>query len=383
MMLNHNIVEILPLLSESKSDGPSYSVIRLCESLALLDLKIELLNCYCNPITAEHAFLKRFPLGFGPQRLCRSPSMYKWLEYRTKQSDISLIHSHGLWTMPNIYPWRISRKYAIPIVVSPRGSLAPWAFKSGSFVKKIFWPIYQKRVLKNAACLHATAKSEYEDIRRMGFTQPVAIIPNGIDIPQLLTATAPKFRTLLFLARINPIKGLDMLLPAWQAVQDKFPQWQLQIVGPDSRGYLQTVKQMAIDLQLKRIEFSGLLTGDAKFMAYQNAELFILPSYTENFGMSIAEAMASGTPVITTKGTPWSELESHGAGWWVDINLESLILCLETALDKPQSQLAAMGQSGRDWMIKNFSWGKVGQMMKETYEWVLNGGIPPSWVCMD
>lgn len=378
------IIEVLPLLSGKSADGPSYSVVRLCETLINRGMVVDLINCDCTEVLNPPIFLKRYLLGIGPRKLCRSPSMYKSLIEAASNNEISLLHSHGLWTMPNIYPGWIAKKFNIPMIISPRGSLAPWSMRSGSYAKKIFWPIHQKPSLKRAACLHATAESEYLDMRRLGFTQPVAIIPNGIDLPPTVPQkTASKMRTLLFLGRINPIKGLDILLPAWAKVQDKFPDWQLHIAGPDSRGYLETVKKMAIDLKLERIEFPGLLTGNTKWQAYQDAELYILPSYTENFGMTIAEALASGTPAIVSKGAPWGGLVTNNAGWWVEINVEKLVESLETALTCSTSELAEMGQRGKTWMKEDFSWESIGQKMETTYKWVINGGPTPAWIRTD
>ena len=380
---NLQIVEILPLIDSVAADGPSYSVLRLCKSLVDQGLNIKLLNCDSGKIHNTPSFLQRFKFGFGPRRLCRSPRMLSWLKNFAIKDQIGVIHSHGLWTMPTIYPYFITKKHNIHHIVSPRGSLAKWAMESGSIVKKFFWPIYQNRSLKGASCFHATSESEYKDIRRMGFKQPVAIIPNGVDIPDLIVKYQQEKRTLLFLGRINPIKGLDMLLPAWKLVQDKFPDWQLHIVGPDSRGYLTEVKNMAIELNLQRIKFLGLLTGEAKWSTYQNAELFILPSYTENFGMSIAEALASGLPVITTKGTPWSNLQPKNCGWWVDADITKLAQAMEASMSMSSEDLETMGQNGRKWMIEDFSWENIARMMAATYSWVLNEGVRPECVVLD
>jgi len=375
------IIEVLPIISGKAADGPSYSVTRLCEILIKLNLNITMINCDCTKISTPPTYIKRFSLGYGPKRLCRSPAMYRWLEQLAINNEINLLHSHGLWTMSSIYPGLIGHKYDIPLVISPRGSLADWAFNSGSFVKKIFWPLYQRPALNKAACLHATSEAEYLDIRRYGFKQPVAVIPNGIDIPPLLTSKPiDGKRTLLFLGRINPIKGLDLLLPAWAAIQHKFPDWQLHIAGPDSRGYLKVVKKMAENLKLERIEFLGLLSGDDKWRAYQTAEIYILPSYTENFGVTIAEALASGVPAIVTRGTPWAELGIRNAGWWIGISIDALEGCLHGALNKSPQELSMMGQNGKSWMIQDFSWDIVGQKMKATYSWLINGGAIPDCV---
>ena len=221
--------------------------------------------------------------------------------------------------MPNVYPGQVARRYGLPLVVSPRGTLSEWAMHSGSAVKRLFWPLVQRPSLAATTCFHATAESEYEDIRRMGFRQPVAVIPNGIDIKELQPKSSSGGRTLLFLGRIHPIKGLDMLLPAWRAVQTKFPDWHLRIIGPDNGGYVEKMRRMAHDLKLERIEFCGSLYGQDKWDAYRNADLFVLPTYSENFGMAVAEALASAVPAIVTKGAPWEGLATENAGWWIDI----------------------------------------------------------------
>jgi glycosyltransferase involved in cell wall biosynthesis len=244
----------------------------------------------------------------------------------------------------------------------------------------LFWPLVQKPALAATSCFHASAESEYEAIRRMGFRQPVAIIPNGIDIPVFVAQRRGNFRTLLFLGRVHPSKGLDMLLPAWQAVQKRFPEWRLIIAGPDNGGYLSKMQHLAAQLQLKQIEFVGALMGRQKWEAYREAELFVLPTYSENFGVTVAEALAAGIPAIVSRGAPWQGLEQKKAGWWIDTGLDPLVACLNYALDQSPDVLAEMGQRGRVWMQEEFSWERVGAMMDQTYRWILSGGNKPDWV---
>lgn len=181
----------------------------------------------------------------------------------------------------------------------------------------------------------------------MGFRQPVAIIPNGIDIPSPIEKTPGGMRTLLFLGRIHPVKGLDMLLPAWGSVQVCFPDWELRIIGPDNGGYLDKMRSLASKLGLMRVEFFGPLFGAEKWQAYAEADLFVLPTCSENFGMSVAEALASGMPAIVTRGAPWSGLSGYGAGWWVEPSRDALVASLENAMALPADSLMAMGQCGR------------------------------------
>ncbi len=373
------IIHTVPAISNEAS-GPSYSVVRLCESLIQQGQELTLVTLDWAPMPSPPPFLKTFPLGLGPRRLGRSPTMKRWLDEKGGLRTVDLIHNHSLWMMPNVYPGQVARKHDIPFVVSPRGVFTKYAMAIGSKIKWVFWPLVQRPALDTVNCFHATAESEYADIRRLGFRQPVAVIPNGVDIPELVPKPSSDSRTLLFLGRIHPNKGLDILLPAWRAVQDRFIDWNLRIVGPDNGGCLAQVRKLASDLFLKRIEFEEPLYGNMKTQAYAEADLFVLPSYSENFGMAIAEALAAGTPVIVTKGAPWEGVETHETGWWIDIGIEPLIACLQDALAQTPAQLEAMGMRGRAWMEKEFSWVKIGRMMAETYRWILDGGDSPKWL---
>lgn len=382
------IIQCVPAISE-ESSGPSYSVPRLCESLIAHGQDVTLAALDWAPMPSPPPFSKTFPLGWGPRRLGRSPTMKRWLIKQVLSGNVNVLHNHGMWQMNAVYPGWAVKKGDVNFVVSPRGSFSEWAMQHGSWAKKVFWPMFQHRALEAATCFHATAESEYHDIRRLGFRQPVAIIPNGVDIPDLPPKSPGNSRTLLFLGRIHPKKGLDMLLPAWQAVQDRFPEWRLVVAGSDhgyygSSGYLDGLRGLALELNLKRFEFVGELNGPRKLLAYQDADLFILPTYSENFGITVAEALAAGTPVIVTKGAPWDGLEIWGAGWWIDIGLDPLVACLENALARPHGELVEMGLRGRDWMESEFSWTHLGQRMVETYGWLAgNGTGAPEWVRQD
>lgn len=372
-------IHVVSSISEEAA-GPSYSVVRLCKALIAEGRDVTLAVLEGAPMASPLRFVKGFPLGVGPCRLGRSPEMFRWLSEQASSRSVDIIHSHGLWMMPNVYPGMVAEQHNLPLVISPRGMLSAWAVQNGSVVKRLFWPLVQRPALSAAACFHATAKSEYEDIRRMGFRQPVAVIPNGIDIPDDVVKQRDGLRTLLFLGRVHPKKGLDILLPAWKAVQDGFPDWRLSIAGPDNGGHLAQMQHLAQRLQLKRIEFVGAVRGKAKWDTYRNADLFVLPTYSENFGMTVAEALVSGVPAIVSKGAPWAGLEKKSAGWWIDIGLDPLVRCLEDALAQVPVALTDMGQRGRNWMQEEFSWDRLGQQMDETYRWLLNGGSKPEWV---
>ncbi len=376
------VIHVVPAITEEAA-GPSYSVPRLCESLIDNDVEVKLITLASVKTSPDLPYLKTFPLGVGPKRLGISPKMKSWLKNEVSSGYADIIHNHSLWMMPNVYPERAMRGSKCPLVVSPRGTLSRYALNRSALQKKIFWYLLQSSVLRQARCFHATAESEFEDIRRLGFKQPVCILPNGIDVPPLVKKVNGNRKQLLFLGRIHQIKGIDNLLYAWKAVEHNFLEWDLHIVGPDNHGYLSEIKALAIKLKLNRVVFIEPLFGDDKLNAYREASLYVLPSHSENFGMTVAESLAAGTPVIVTKGAPWGSLQNEGAGWWVDIGIEPLITCLEQALALSTAELSAKGIAGRSWMLRDFSWEHVSSELIAVYSWLLEGGELPSCVRLD
>ncbi|MHB8159798.1 MAG: glycosyltransferase [Thermoleophilia bacterium] len=376
------VIHVVPAITEEAA-GPSYSVPRLCESLIGTGVDVELVALDWAAMPVRLPYLKTFPLGLGPRRLGVSPSMRRWLKQEVTSGRAEIIHNHSLWMMSNVYPGNSVRDSRCRLVVSPRGTLSARALGVNALQKKIFWHVLQAPALRASACFHATAESEYEDIRRLGFRQPVCILPNGIDVPSLEETPNSGRRQLLFLGRIHPIKGIDILLHAWQAVEDRFPDWELHISGPANGGYLTEMQALAAQLRLERVVFPGPLFGVEKLRAYRAASLFVLPTHSENFGMTVAEALAVGTPAIVTKGAPWGGLEKQGAGWWIDIGVDPLVACLEQALATPPTHLAEMGRAGREWMLRDYFWERIGAQLSVVYHWLLEGGEPPPWVRLD
>jgi len=373
------VIHVVPAIAEEAS-GPSYSVPRLCESLITNGVDVSLASLDWAPMPSKPPYLKTFPLGLGPRRLGISPPMRRWLNDEVSSARVDVMHSHSLWMMPNVYPGRACQLGRCHLVVSPRGTLSAWARQRNAVQKRLFWRWLQAPAIRAAGCLHATAESEYEDIRRLGFSQPICILPNGIDLPPLEQGIRAGRKQLLFLGRIHPTKGIDILLRAWEAVAHRHTDWELHIAGPDNGGYLPEMRTLATQLRLDRVVFRGPLFGEDKLRAYGNASLFVLPTRSENFGMTVAEALAAGTPVIVTQGAPWAGLAEQGAGWWIEIGLDPLVAGLEQALSTSPERLEEMGRAGHQWMQRDFSWQQIGARFLATYRWLLHGGEPPPWV---
>jgi glycosyltransferase involved in cell wall biosynthesis len=321
------------------------------------------------------------------RRLARSPELAQAVRQDFARQDV--VHTHGLWLMPNVYPaWALSRPDAkAKLVHSPRGMLGAEALKFSAWRKRIAWYAMQRAAIAGAHCIHATARSEYQEVRAAGLANPVAIIPNGIDIParpdRMARGADPSARTVLSLGRIHPKKGLDRLIRAWANLAAEFPDWTLRIAGPAERGHDEELQQLAAGLGAERVSIEPAVTGAAKSQAFAEADLFVLPSLNENFAMTVAEALAHGIPVISTKGAPWAGLAANECGWWIDHGPEPMAATLRAALSMPGDKLAAMGERGRAWMARDFGWDRIAREMAGVYAWLAKGEPAPDCVRFD
>ncbi len=297
-------------------------------------------------------------------------------------TSADLVHNHGLWLLPNIDAGWSAGKARKPLIVAPRGMLGAAALRFSYMKKRVFWHLAQRRMLEGAACLHATSEQEYEEIRTVGLKAPVAIVPNGVDLspPQASSPGSRPRRTVLYLGRLHPKKGLTVLVHAWARLEAAHADWDLRIVGPSEKGYLEELRALALRLRVQRVSFDGPRFGAEKTEAYRNADLYVLPTLNENFAMTVAEALAAEVPVIASKGAPWARLETERCGWWVDHGLETLTKVMDGAMRLPAAELMAMGERGRRWMAREFSWDPIGEQMLRVYEWLVRGAEAPSCI---
>jgi glycosyltransferase involved in cell wall biosynthesis len=246
--------------------------------------------------------------------------------------------------------------------------------------------LYQRACLQIAKCIRATSAQELTSIRQAGFRNPVALVPNGVELPHLPPRPNPeptiaKRRRVLFLSRIHPKKGLLNLVEAWSTLRPRH--WELLIVGPDEVGHLAEVQRAVASHALQdSVSFGSPVWGESRNAVYQSADLFVLPSFSENFGLVIAEALANGLPVITTHATPWRELSEHHCGWWSDVGIAPLIESLKEAFAMSAAELRQMGNRGRQLIESRYAWEPLGSQMAAVYEWML-GGPRPDYIIDD
>jgi len=302
------------------------------------------------------------------------------------QSDTpTVIHNNGLWLPVNHWAVQVASKFNIPIVTQPHGALEPWALENNKIKKKIAFNLYQKQDLLKSNLLLATAESERQNLRALGFSGPIAVLPNGIEFPQQPVNFTKKVygsngtKTALFLSRIHKKKGLINLVQAWSTIRPKG--WRLKIVGPDENNHLDEVKQAALTAGIiGDIDFLDPIDGEEKDLVFRSSDLFVLPTFSENFGVVIAEALSYGIPVITTRGAPWSDLEKFGCGWWIDVGVSPLVEALRSAMGLPSIELKNMGIKGHSY-VQRYNWNEISKEMESIYRWLLNDGVRPSCVC--
>ena len=298
-----------------------------------------------------------------------------------------IVHLHGLWNMGLHRCAVICRRWHIPYVIAPRGMLEPWSLQQKWLKKRIARWLYQDRDLKCAAALHATAESEAEQFRKLGFKNLIIVSPNGVNVPKNFSRVEHVDRVerrVLFVSRMHPKKGVMELVEAWRQVVSggvgEWRRWNVELVytvsGELEKEYEAKVKARVRELGLEdRFIFTGALNDDEKWDAYARADLFVLPTYSENFGIVVAEALWAGVPVITTKGTPWEELEDRKCGKWIDLPEEgsnpsgwpTLVSALESMMLMSDDERREMGERGRRLVEEKYTWDAVVKKMVAGY----------------
>jgi glycosyltransferase involved in cell wall biosynthesis len=297
-----------------------------------------------------------------------------------------MLHVHGLYRFPPTYAAWTARRLNAPYVIRPFGSLDPFMYKQSSknlILKRIYEKLFDLPNLRAASAIHYTSA---EERRRVGFLRLTGrdfVAPNGLDwddyeiFPERgafrrSIGIGESTKLILFLGRINFKKGLDLLIPAFASVRAAFPDAILALVGPDNEGY---GKKVRADVAARGLEgaviFVGMLNGPAVRAAYVDADLFTLPSYAENFGMSVVEAMACGTAVvISDQVNIHADVTAAGAGLIVPCDAARLGAALCFGLANPAS-CRQMGARGRAWAKTHYSWGAIVEALDREYQTIL------------
>ncbi|WP_447770457.1 glycosyltransferase [Sphingobacterium faecium] len=369
---------------DQSTGGPARSSTSLIEELLKNDCvdRIDLLTVRSNDPLLNKFESKKGHIHFNTSRLGHLSKSFK--EQLTNINP-DLFHGHGIWDLPVNQMAKIAREMKIPYVVSIRGMLEPWSLKQSKFKKKVAMLLYQHYDLKKASCLHATAEMEAKSIRDLGYKNPIAVIPNGIDLseyPMKDFSIRKTKRKILFLSRIHPKKGIEYLIEAWERLEPSVKlNWEIEIAGNGEEGYLNKLNDIINSKSLNGdIKIIGPKFGSDKLATYHSSDLFVLPTHSENFGIVIAEALSCGIPVITTTGTPWQNINKSNSGQWIDIGVKPLLKSLEFMMKLNDSELNQMGFNGRKLIENEYSIESVASKMLECYKWILNKGEKPNFI---
>jgi len=293
--------------------------------------------------------------------------------------DYRLFHSNSIWEYTGLITSGIARKKHIPCVITPHGMLYPQALAVSRVKKAVFLRLLLMKDLQRAAAVHATCDEEMRHLRALGVRAPIAVVPNPIALSPVLPAHKAG-QKIGYLGRIDPRKKIHRLIDAWAIAQADESGAELVIIGDGDRSYLNRLKSEQARMKLKNVRFTGFLKGEDKIGALDSLSYLVVPSDYENFGMVVAEALSRGVPVIASRGTPWEELNSHGCGWWVDNDADTLARTIREALDTPESLRIEMGRRGQELIRSRYSVETVATMMAQLYEWILRGGMKPDFV---
>lgn len=345
--------------------GPAFSVSRLAEALGEAGAGVGLWSADGSAATTEllspRTTVRRLTSGLRAAAAAFGPDV---------------VHDNGLWLPHNHAVARLARETGLPRLVSTRGMLEPWAVRHKRWKKSAAWRLYQRRDLERADALHATAEAEAASLATMRLGPPVHTIGNGVDLPELTPAGPPRddgaTRTALFLGRIYPVKGLPVLIEAWARVRPAG--WRLVIAGPDEAGHRREVEAAVARAGLTgAVDFPGPVAGEAKAALLRSADLFVLPSHSESFGMALAEALAHATPVLTTTAVPWPQLETRQCGWRAPPTVDGLAEALRIATARDPATLRAMGAAGRELVAAEYGWPRIATAFLALYEALARG----------
>jgi glycosyltransferase involved in cell wall biosynthesis len=316
-----------------------------------------------SPITIDGVRIQFFDSNF-----LRWFSLLKDFRVFLREESPDIVHINGIWSPENWGFQKIAQELGIKVVLSPHGMLETWILAQNPWKKKLGLFIYQNKAICNAQHLHATAQMEKDSIRNLGYTNDITIIPNGIDLTEI-KKSKERFgsKKMIFLSRIHPKKGIEILIEAWKNTDTK--DWTLEIAGNGDEIYIEKLIQSTQDI--KNVSFVGAKYGEDKWDFLRSADVMILPTHSENFGIVVAESLAVGVPVITTTGTPWKDLDTYNCGWWIDLSVLNLKLKLEEVMDLTVDQIKTMGDNGRRLIKDKYDIKIVAKNLNELYQTII------------
>ncbi|MGG2201584.1 glycosyltransferase [Paenibacillus validus] len=386
MRILHVISNLAP-----RYGGPVKAVLEMSKALANLGHEVRIFTTdqdgddrlsvpLFEPVVKDGVEITYFPVQ-KPNFWSTSMPLANALKEEIPKNDI--VHIHALYMFHNFAAGHYCRKYKVPYIVCPHGSLDPFIYKRHRNRKRLLEFLFEKRNFKHAAALHFITEEEMNLAKPVSYETKGMVVPLGLDLAEFQNMPEQgAFRNryeqlkgkkiILFFGRLNYKKGLDLLVNAFSVVIKDHPDAALVITGPDNESYGEQVKRWVLDKKLSdHVIFTGMLRDQDKLAVLQDADVFVLPSYSENFGIAVIESLICKTPVIISdKVNICKEIEDNGAGLITQCNEESVADRIRTLLEDSDLR-NTMGKNGEEMVRKYFHWDQIGQSLENEYNNVI------------
>ena len=365
--------------------GPPRSILGLCQGLQATGVDVEVLTTTANGRHELPASPRNGDLFEGVHvryvrrsrsRLFFAAPLGPELDALIDRAD--LCHVHGLWNAPEWIATRTARTRRVPYIISPRGMLLDAALAHHGWRKRALFRLLEAKAIESAARLHATSVEEARQLTRFAPPSRIVVSPNGVDV-SAARLPRPRIRhhaglgssdhLVLFLGRIHPMKRIDLLAEAVAKARETNDRVRLVIAGPDEKNTLRSLKPVLSALG-DSVSLVGEVDESEKWAWIHEAAVLVCCSDSENFGLSVAEAMAAGRPVVVTRTCPWPDVERAGAGFWVEQRVAPIAAAILAVIGDPQ-RARQMGERGGALIDRSYSWAAIGRQMTRCYEDVL------------
>lgn len=365
LLIKMKIIHYIPSIDRTAGGTSTYMQV-LAKGLGELAEVHIITHTSENPLAMENCMVHYVP-EYNPFKGAWRKRVAEMME--VVKPDI--VHVNCCWMPACAAVQRIAQKHGYKVVLTPHGMLEPWIIKRHYWTRKVpALLLYQKAAVRKADCIQSTAESERDNLLKLGYNKNIKVVRLGIDADGIeMKKSWKKTRQILFLSRVHVKKGINFLIEAAAVLRSELLGYKILVAGEGDADYVAEMKRMIADNGLQDIvQLVGGVYGDEKWRLFQTSDFFVLPTHSENFGLAIAESLASGTPVITTVGTPWNDLNDSNSGAWIEIGTQPLVETLRRFLALSDDELEAMGRNGRRLIEEKYSAHVMAKEMMEVYE---------------
>lgn len=365
LLIKMKIIHYIPSIDRTAGGTSTYMQV-LAKGLGELAEVHIITHASENPLAMENCMVHYVP-EYNPFKGAWRKRVAEMME----EVRPDIVHVNCCWMPACAAVQRIAQKHGYKVVLTPHGMLEPWIIKRHYWTRKVpALLLYQKAAVRKADCIQSTAESERDNLLKLGYNFNIKVVKLGIDADGIeMKRSWKKTRQILFLSRVHVKKGINFLIEAAAVLRSELQGYKILVAGEGDADYVAEMKRMIENNGLQDIvQLIGGVYGDEKWRLFQTSDFFVLPTHSENFGLAIAESLASGTPVITTVGTPWHDLNDTNSGAWIEIGTQPLVETLRKFLALSDGELEAMGRNGRRLIEEKYSAHVMAKEMMEVYE---------------